>query len=224
MLVGEVEADTAPEPVAAGAGAASAANGAAGVGTATAVGVATVGVFVYWYLWYNTSLDGHSLVTWDQLRLWKQCDASAIANPASVFYNFAVSNSGGIDIGADACNYFHDGKVKAVSMSLSVLVIIEMFNALNALSEDSSLIQMPPWANPWLLVAITLSTAVHMMIMYVPWMATLFQITALDTQDWLVIVLFSFPVIVLDEILKCVGRIKQAAELKARLGDKKKAE
>ena len=41
-------------------------------------------------------------------------------------------------------------------------------------------------------------------------------------QDWLVIVLFSFPVVILDEVLKFVGRIKQAAVLKARLGDKKK--
>ncbi len=79
-------------------------------------------------------------------------------------------------------SYFYAGKIKAVSMSLSVLVVIEMFNAMNALSEDSSLLQMPPWCNPWLLLAIALSTGVHMMIMYVPWMATLFQITALDVQ------------------------------------------
>lgn len=67
-------------------------------------------------------------------------------------------------------------------MSLSVLVVIEMFNALNALSEDGSLLQMPPWCNPWLLVAITVSMGVHAMIMYVPWMSNLFQITALDQQ------------------------------------------
>ena len=80
------------------------------------------------------------------------------------------------------CSYFYAGKIKAVSMSLSVLVVIEMFNALNALSEDGSLLSMPPWCNPWLLVAICVSMGVHMMIMYVPWMAALFQITALDVQ------------------------------------------
>lgn len=80
------------------------------------------------------------------------------------------------------CSYFRDGKVKAVSLSLSVLVVIEMFNALNALSEDCSLLTMPPWRNPWLLVAIILSLGVHAMILYVPWMATLFQITAMDVN------------------------------------------
>ena len=33
------------------------------------------------------------------------------------------------------CDYFTDGKAKASTLSLSVLVAIEMFNALNALSE-----------------------------------------------------------------------------------------
>jgi len=38
-----------------------------------------------------------------------------------------------------------------------VLVTIEMFNALNAVSEDSSLLTMPPWTNPWLVMAILAS-------------------------------------------------------------------
>ena len=37
-------------------------------------------------------------------------------------------------------------------------VTIEMFNALNALSEDGSLLQMPPWKNPWLLLAMAVET------------------------------------------------------------------
>lgn len=71
----------------------------------TYVGVATVGVFVYWYTMYNTALDGHSLITFDQLRYWAQCDASALVNPSSVFYKFSVANTGGIDIGSNPCKY-----------------------------------------------------------------------------------------------------------------------
>ncbi len=36
---------------------------------------------------------------------------------------------------ADPCEYFESGKAKASTLSLSVLVAIEMFNAMNALSE-----------------------------------------------------------------------------------------
>jgi len=189
----------------------------------TYVGVATVGVFVYWYTLYGTALDGHALVTFDQLRHWNKCDAAAIATPGNLFYKFFIpaDKTGGVDLGGNPCDYFVEGKIKAVSMALSVLVVIEMFNALNALSEDGSLLQMPPWKNPWLLLAITLSMGVHMVIMYVPSLATLFQITALDYEDWVIIVAFSIPVVVIDEVLKFIGRLKQNAELASRLAHSK---
>lgn len=38
-----------------------------------------------------------------------------------------------------------------------VLVVVEMFNALNALSENASLVVQPPWRNLWLLAAIAVS-------------------------------------------------------------------
>ena len=57
------------------------------------------------------------------------------------------------------------GKAKACTLALSVIVVIEMFNALNALSEDASLITMPPWTNPWLLVAICISIGLHCVIL-----------------------------------------------------------
>lgn len=52
----------------------------------------------------------------------------------------------------DPCDYFRAGKAKASTLSLSVLVAIEMFNALNALSEARPC--FPAWhasllACPW---------------------------------------------------------------------------
>ena len=52
-----------------------------------------------------------------------------------------------------------------MTLSLSVIVIIEMLNALNALSEDASLFTMPPWSNPYLLVAISVSVGLHCLIL-----------------------------------------------------------
>ena len=40
----------------------------------------------------------------------------------------------------EPCDYFTVGKTKASTLSLSVLVAIEMFNALNALSEVHPLV------------------------------------------------------------------------------------
>ena len=126
----------------------------------------------------------------------------------------------------DPCKYFTDGKVKASTMSLSVLVAIEMFNALNALSEDGSLVTMPPWSNPYLLIAMVVSFGMHFVILYVDFLADMFNVTPLDMNEWLVVLAFSLPVILIDEVLKFVGRRMSEKELARRMsselnGDKK---
>ena len=44
-----------------------------------------------------------------------------------------------------ACDPFKSRVPSTVAMT--VLVVVEMFNALNALSENASLLQLPPWSN-----------------------------------------------------------------------------
>lgn len=57
---------------------------------------------------------------------------------------------------------------RATTISLSILVTVEMFNAANSLSENESLLRLPIWKNMFLVGAITLSMALHFMILYVP--------------------------------------------------------
>ncbi|GMH12776.1 hypothetical protein Nepgr_014617 [Nepenthes gracilis] len=108
-----------------------------------------------------------------------------------------------------------------LSPSLSVLVAIEMFNSLNALSEDGSLLTMPPWVNPWLLLAMSLSFGLYFLILYVPFLAQVFGIVPLSLNERLLVVLVAFPVILIDEVLKLLGwcttmlRRSQAGKLKA---------
>lgn len=42
-----------------------------------------------------------------------------------------------------------------------------VLNVLSSLSENQSLLKMPPWSNPWLVGAICLSMALHFLILYV---------------------------------------------------------
>ncbi|CAG8754995.1 10681_t:CDS:10, partial [Gigaspora margarita] len=74
---------------------------------------------------------------------------------------------------------------RATTMSLSVLVTIEMFNAANALSENDSLLTLPVWSNIYL---------------------KLFDIVPLNQEEWIAVVMMSFPVIIIDEVLKFVSR------------------
>lgn len=63
------------------------------------------------------------------------------------------------------CKIFTDPH--PMTMALSVLVTIEMLNAMNSLSENQSLVTMPPWSNMWLVGSMALSFTLHFVILYV---------------------------------------------------------
>jgi len=101
----------------------------------------------------------------------------------------------------------HDGGVKyASTVALSILVTIEMLNSLNSLSENESLLVVPPWSNIYLLLAIGLSFSLHVSILYIPGLAQIFSVVPLTLDEWLAVFWFSFPVILIDEILKFFSR------------------
>lgn len=171
------------------------------------VGIATVGVFIIWYtrhtfMGIDLSGDGHSLVTYSQLANWGHCES---------WKNFSASpftaGSQVFNFDANPCEYLRSGKIKASTLSLTVLVAIEMFNSLNALSEDCSLVRMPPWVNPWLLLAMSVSFGLHFLILYVPFLAQVFGIVPLSLNEWLLVLAVALPVILIDEVLKFVGRL-----------------
>ncbi|KAJ0088656.1 hypothetical protein Patl1_32014 [Pistacia atlantica] len=183
-------------------------------------GIATVGIFIIWYthdsfLGIDLIGDGHTLVSYSQLAKWGQC---------SLWGNFTVSpftaGSQVFSFDDNPCDYFHGGKVKAMTLSLSVLVAIEMFNSLNALSEDGSLLVMPPWVNPWLLVAMSVSFGLHFLMLYVPFLAQVFGIVPLSFHEWLLVLVIALPVILIDEVLKFVGRSTNGSQTSRRKSSK----
>ncbi|KAG5487772.1 hypothetical protein LSCM4_07450 [Leishmania orientalis] len=115
----------------------------------------------------------------------------------------------------------------ARAIALSILVVVEMLNALNALSENQSLVVSRPSTNKWLIAAICSSIALHLTIMYIPFLASLFGITPLgvdadvvasanhwdvllptDFTDWRTVLVLSIPVIFVDELLKLFSRYR----------------
>ncbi len=160
------------------------------------VGFATVAVFIYWYLYFD-HIDGHSLITWNQLSKWMECEK---------WSDFSLKSFDGIDL-SNPCNYFTIGKKKPVTLSLTVLVIIEMFNAMNAVSDEQSIFVLPPYKNKWLIMAIMFSVILHCVILYIPILASIFGIAPLDFKEWLIVIMFSLPVIVIDEIMKFFCRL-----------------
>ncbi|KAL3195552.1 hypothetical protein MRX96_045604 [Rhipicephalus microplus] len=101
-----------------------------------------------------------------------------------------------------------------MTMALSVLVTIEMLNALNSLSENQSLLVMPPWTNFWLVAAMTLSMTLHFVVLYcdilnvshVPSPTPVFSVCPLSVAEWFAVLKMSIPVIILDETMKFIAR------------------
>lgn len=161
----------------------------------TYVGIVTVLIFAHWYMYMETE-DGHTLITWKQLTSWGECPVWSDDN--KIFDSFDDH-----DLTLNPCSYFTTGKVKASTMSLTVLVMVEMFNAMNALSEHS-LFVVPLWENPWLCLAIASSVTLHLIILYFPAMRSLFGVAALSWKEWMWVLIYTAPIILLDEMMKLV--------------------
>ncbi|KXZ41472.1 hypothetical protein GPECTOR_447g340 [Gonium pectorale] len=155
------------------------------------VGLVTVGGFLWWFLKFESG----GRLSWAQLTTFQKCSETAAA---AAGYSCAV---------------FESPHPRTIAMS--VLVVVEMFNALNNLSEDASLLVIPPWDNRWLLGAIATSMALHCFILYVPPAAALFGVTALSSAEWVAVVYLSAPVILLDEFMKLASRRLVHPHLKA---------
>ena len=110
------------------------------------------------------------------------------------------------NIGEDPCGYFTWAKEKPSTMSLTVLVMIEMFNAFNALSDEKSLFTTGITCNMYLIYAVILSTGLHLMILYVEFFCNIFGTVALTKNDWIIVIALAAPVIILDEIYMIFAR------------------
>jgi Ca2+ transporting ATPase len=136
----------------------------------TYVGLATVAGYAWWFM-YNA--EGPQ-ISFYQLSHFHQCSA-----------NFP-------EIG---CSIFSNDMAKSAStVSLSILVVIEMLNAMNALSSSESLLTLPLWDNMMLVYAITLSMALHFALLYTPFLQTLFSILPLNLNEWKAVMIISAPV------------------------------
>ena len=74
------------------------------------------------------------------------------------------------------------------------VVVIEMLNAMNALSSSESLLTFFLGNNPMLIYAITLSMLLHFAILYIPFLQNLFSILPMDWNEWQAVLVISAPV------------------------------
>ncbi|CCG83475.1 Calcium-transporting ATPase sarcoplasmic/endoplasmic reticulum type [Taphrina deformans PYCC 5710] len=165
----------------------------------TYVGVATVGGYAWWFMYYSQGPN----ISFYQLTHFHECSTQFPSIGCDMFTNQLSK--------------------KASTVSLSILVVIEMMNAINALSQSESLLTLPLWVNMKLVYAITLSMILHFAILYIPALQSLFAIVPLNWEEWKAVLYISAPIIAIDELLKLYERTflmdspKQEADQKKSL-------
>ncbi|GMQ07431.1 hypothetical protein CsSME_00051617 [Camellia sinensis var. sinensis] len=126
------------------------------------VGLATIAGFIWWFVFADSGpkLPNVELMNFDT------CSTRDTSYP---------------------CSIFNDRHPSTVSMT--VLLVVEMFNALNNLSENQSLLVIPPWSNLRLVGSIVLTMLLHILILYVRPLSILFSVTPLSWAEWIVVFL-----------------------------------
>jgi len=142
----------------------------------TYVGVATVGIAVREYMDRGLS--------WEQLRRWSSLDKSVFSA---------------------------ETRLMPQTLSLTTLVCIELLKALGAVSVDASIFSLPPWRNPWLIAGVVVPFGLHCGLVHSDYFgyggfAEAFGLVALGKEEWKKVLMWSAPMVIIDELLKVVGR------------------
>jgi len=106
-------------------------------------------------------------------------------------------------------SYYHFGEDinTARTMAFSVLTLSQLFHALNCRNQDYSFFSIGPFKNKWLLLAVGLSFAIHMGVVYIPFLEPIFKTVPLNFQDWYLVVLIASSPFVIMEVYKLIRRI-----------------
>lgn len=147
------------------------------------VGLATIAGFIWWFVYY----DAGPKLLYNELVNFDTCSTRETTYPCSIFANRHPS-----------------------TVSMTVLVVVEMFNALNNLSENQSLLVIRPWSNLWLVWSIALTMLLHLLILYIEPLSILFSVVPLSWTEWKAVLYLSFPVLIIDEVLKFFSRKSRA--------------
>ena len=77
---------------------------------------------------------------------------------------------------------------KARTMALTAIVLFELIYVFNCRSERKSVFRNNPFSNKYLILAVVITLALHLSIIYIPDLSTLFKTVPLELTDWGVIV------------------------------------
>jgi magnesium-transporting ATPase (P-type) len=100
-----------------------------------------------------------------------------------------------------SCEIFSDIRAPQ-TLALTTLVTTELLKALCTVSASSSIFVIGPQNNPWLLLGVAIPFALNLAIIYIPALESNFGLVPLSRDDWIIVLCWSLPIIVIEEALK----------------------
>lgn len=127
-------------------------------------------------------------------RMWAGIVFVGLIMAAGTLLVFDAALPGGLIEGSGTVAY-------GQTMAFTTLTLFQLFNALNARSDDRSAFD-GLFANRWLWAAIALSLGLQVAVVHVPFLQAAFSTVSLDLSDWLVCVAAASSVLWLRELSK----------------------
>lgn len=102
--------------------------------------------------------------------------------------------------------YYQNDLAHARTMTLITMAMYQWFNAWNCRSTTKSLFSIGLFSNKLLIFVMILVASLQSAIVYVPFMRSIFKTTPLTLHDWIIIIMFTAPIVILEEIRKIIAR------------------
>ncbi|MFH0818235.1 MAG: cation-transporting P-type ATPase [Candidatus Micrarchaeota archaeon] len=95
--------------------------------------------------------------------------------------------------------------IETGTVAFTGFVVFQLFNALNCRSNKDSIVK-DFWSNRYLMLALVASAVLQLLIIYTPALQEVFKTTALEFDDWVIIVCVAISVIIIEEARKFMLR------------------
>jgi Ca2+-transporting ATPase len=133
-------------------------------------------------------------------QMWRGIVLVGVIMAAGTLFVLDASLPGGFVQGSGTLPY-------AQTMAFTTLMLFQMFNVVNARSDERSAF-VHLFTNKWLWLAICASIALQVAVVYVPFLQRAFGTVAMSAADWLFSVVVASSVLWLREIAKVVARAR----------------
>ena len=122
----------------------------------------------------------------------------------------------GLYIGLSAYGLYHhylssgdpDQAMRAQTVAFTAIIILEKFNVFNFRTLREPVWRTGLFTNPWLLIAVAGTTALHLAALYSPVGQALLHVVPLHASDWLIILAFAAPLALVVEGAKTLLWLK----------------